>query len=193
MNRSIARDVDWYTGEWDYRQLPANVRLGKDVFLERGDAFHRFRSRRDPGLVLGDRVKAFTWTGFSIEPDGLVEVGSDTTLVGAQFMCQDHIRVGARVFISYLVAVADSDFHPLDPELRKADAVASAPERSGERPPFESQPVVIEDDVWIGIGAMILKGVHIGRGARVGAGAVVVSDVPAGTRVEGNPARVVEG
>jgi acetyltransferase-like isoleucine patch superfamily enzyme len=51
--------------------------------------------------------------------------------------------------------------------------------------------VVIEDDVWIGIGAIILKGVLVGRGARVGAGAIVTSDVPPEATVVGNPARVV--
>jgi acetyltransferase-like isoleucine patch superfamily enzyme len=49
--------------------------------------------------------------------------------------------------------------------------------------------VVIEDDAWIGIGAIVLKGVRIGRGARVGAGSVVTGDIPAGVYVAGNPAR----
>jgi 2,3,4,5-tetrahydropyridine-2,6-dicarboxylate N-succinyltransferase len=57
--------------------------------------------------------------------------------------------------------------------------------------PPQAAPVVIEDDAWIGIGAIVLKGVRIGAGARVGAGAVVARDVPAGASVEGNPARVV--
>jgi acetyltransferase-like isoleucine patch superfamily enzyme len=48
--------------------------------------------------------------------------------------------------------------------------------------------VVIEDDAWIGIGAIVLKGVRIGAGARVEAGAVVTRDVPSGATVAGNPA-----
>jgi acetyltransferase-like isoleucine patch superfamily enzyme len=51
--------------------------------------------------------------------------------------------------------------------------------------------VRIDDGAWIGIGAIVLKGVHVGAGARIGAGAVVARDVPAGATVEGNPARVV--
>jgi acetyltransferase-like isoleucine patch superfamily enzyme len=51
--------------------------------------------------------------------------------------------------------------------------------------------VIIEDDVWIGPNAVILKGVRVGRGAFVEAGAVVTSHVPSRARVLGNPAKVV--
>jgi sugar O-acyltransferase (sialic acid O-acetyltransferase NeuD family) len=51
--------------------------------------------------------------------------------------------------------------------------------------------VVLEDDVWLGAGAVLLPGVHVGRGAVVGAGAVVRGDVPAGTTVVGVPARAL--
>jgi maltose O-acetyltransferase len=53
------------------------------------------------------------------------------------------------------------------------------------------RPVVIEDDVWIGPQAVILKGVTIGAGAFVEPGSVVSTDVPRRARVLGNPARVV--
>jgi PAS domain S-box-containing protein len=52
--------------------------------------------------------------------------------------------------------------------------------------------IVIEDDVWVGTGAIILSGVQIGKGAVVGAGAVVTKSVPSGAIVVGNPARVVK-
>ena len=180
------------TGGWDYATLPPNVRVGAGCYFERKEGFARFRSTRDPGLVIGDRVRVYTWTTFNVEPDGRVEVGDDSVLVGAIFMCARSIRVGRRVVISYNVTIADSDFHPLDPDERKRDAVANAPfgDRAG-RPALVARPVVIEDDAWIGIGAIILKGVTIGIGARVGAGAVVTRDVPARATVAGNPARVV--
>ena len=186
-------DIALLTGSWDYALLPKNVRLGEGCFLEREESFKRFRSTREPGLVLGDRVKVYTWTTFNVEPTGVLEVGDDSTLVGAVFMCAENIRIGRRVIVSYNVTIADSDFHPRDPELRKLDAIANAPEGDrSRRPTVVSRPVVIEDDVWIGIGAIVLKGVQIGKGARIGAGAVVTSNVPAGAVVIGNPARRVE-
>jgi len=185
-------DVRTVTGEWDYATLPQNVRLGERCWIERPQSFERFRSTRSPGVVLGDDVRVHGWTVFNVEPEGLVTVGDGSVLVGAVFMCQAEIAVGRDVVISYQVTIADSDFHPRDPEERRRDAVASAPQgdRAG-RPAVESRPVRIGDGAWIGIGAIVLKGVHVGAGARIGAGAVVARDVPAGAVVEGNPARVV--
>ncbi len=190
MNLDDIKDI---TGAWDYGILPRNVRVGEGCFLERKDSFKRFRSERDPGLVLGTRVTAYTWTEFNIEPTGAVEVGDGATLVGAVFMCAERIEIGRRVVVSYNVTIADSDFHPKDPELRRLDAIANAPQGDRrQRPPVVARPVVIGDDVWIGIGAIVLKGVRIGPGARVGAGAVVTADVAPGTTVIGNPARPLQ-
>ena len=185
-----AGEWDEISGSWNYADLPSNVQLGKECWLERKSSFARFRSSRRPGLILGDRVRVYTWTTFNVEPTGLIEVGDDSTLVGAVFMCAEHIHIGKRVIVSYNVTIADSDFHPLEPEQRKQDAIASAPEGDrSQRPALVTRPVIIEDDVRIGIGAIVLKGVRIGKGACIGAGSVVASDVSAGAVVAGNPAR----
>src|SRR6185295_15563046 len=137
---------------------PKNIRVGADCFLERMDSFKRFRSLREPGLILGDRVKIYTWTEFNIEPTGVAEVGDDSTLVGVVFMCAENIRIGRRVIVSYNVTIADSDFHPRDPRERKLDAIANAPQGDrSRRPAVIAKPVVIEDGAWIGIGAIVLK------------------------------------
>ncbi|HLD50107.1 MAG TPA: acyltransferase [bacterium] len=183
--------VEAFTGKWDYSALPENIHAGENCLFERREIFSRFRSERKPGLVIGDRVKIYTWSAFNVEPQGFVEVGEDSVLVGAILMCAEHIQIGKRVIISYHVTITDCDFHPKDPEQRKQDAIANAPEGDkSKRPALVTRPVIIEDDVWIGIGAIILKGVRIGKGSKVGAGSVVTSDVPPGAFVEGNPARV---
>jgi acetyltransferase-like isoleucine patch superfamily enzyme len=188
--------MEWSTadldGTWDLSTLPDNVQVGEGCWIESRKTFLRFRSEQQPGLIVGDRLRAYTWTRFSIEPTGRLEIGHDCVLVGAMFMGAGRIAVGDRVVVSYGVTIADCDFHPHDPVRRRADAIAHAPGGDhAARAPFEPQEVVIEDDVRIGIGAIVLKGVRIGTGARVGAGAVVTSDVPAGATVAGNPARPV--
>jgi acetyltransferase-like isoleucine patch superfamily enzyme len=184
-------EFDEITGQWDYHTLPENVRVGSDCLLERKGSFQLYRSKRELGLSLGDRVRIYTWTQFNVEPDGCVEVGDDTILVGAVFMCANRITLGRRVVVSYHVTIADSDFHPMSVVDRNLDAIANAPHGDrAMRPPVRSSPVRIDDDAWIGVGAIILKGVHIGAGAKVAAGSVVTRDVPAGTQVAGNPARI---
>jgi acetyltransferase-like isoleucine patch superfamily enzyme len=177
------------TGEWDYRLLPRNVRIGANCFLERREAFDRFRSERDPGLILGDGVQILTWTHFNVEPTGFIEIGDESVIVGAVFMCADSIRIGGACVISYNVTLADSDFHPLDADARRRDAVALSPagDRS-QRSQLVTHPIVIGDRVWIGTGAIILKGVRIGDGATIAAGTVLTRDVPPNAVASGNPA-----
>jgi acetyltransferase-like isoleucine patch superfamily enzyme len=173
---------------------PENAEIGEGcVFEFKRHSFQKFLSERQPGLRLGKRVVVHMWTAFGTGPNGLITVGDDSILVGAQFMCDDEIRIGRNVIISYNVTIADSDFHPLDPDLRRQDAIAISPQgNASSRPARDSAPVIIEDDATIGIGAIILKGVHIGSGANVGPGAVVTRDVPAGTTVVGNPAVILK-
>lgn len=187
-------NIDDITGAWDYATLPPNVSVGKGCFLESKGSFGRFRSLKQPGLVIGAETAIYTWTTFNVEPSAFVEIGERCVLVGAVLMCADRITIGNDVVISYQVTIADSDFHPHNPEERRRDAVANAPFGNRlERPTIESRSVTIEDGAWIGIGAIVLKGVRVGRGARVGPGSVVVADVAPGTLVLGNPARIVEG
>ena len=182
-------------GTWDHRTLPANIHLGQDCFIESPKLLARFRSSRDPGLVLGDRVHLYQggWGGaLTVDGTGLLEIGDDSILVGAQIMCADHITIGRRVVVSYNAVIADSDFHPRDPAQRRHDAISGAPfgEFVGYSPRYTA-PVVIEDDVHIGINAIVLKGVTIGAGATVEPGAVVTTDVPAHAIARGNPATIV--
>lgn len=186
-------DISSIDGTWGHELLPARVRVGDDVWIERAASLDQFRSQVDPGLVLGDRLRVFTWTTFNVEPTGYLEVGDDSVLVGASFMCAERIVIGRRVVLSYHVLVSDCDFHPVDPQLRRLDALACAPDGDPrKRVPLVGAPVTIGDDVHVGMGAIVLKGVSIGAGARVMPGAVVTRDVPDGATVAGNPARLVE-
>jgi len=80
------------------------------------------------------------------------------------------------------VTIADTDFHALEPRGRRFN---KNPEAIG------SAPVRIQDNVFVGTGAYILKGVTIGANSVVGAGSVVTSSIPADVIAAGNPARVI--
>jgi acetyltransferase-like isoleucine patch superfamily enzyme len=89
------------------------------------------------------------------------------------------ITIGDRVLISMRVSIHDTNSHPLDPEARfKQTEAVITKGHPAENPGIRSAPIVIGDDVWIGMGATIFKGVTIGNRAIISALAVVSSDVP---------------
>jgi acetyltransferase-like isoleucine patch superfamily enzyme len=68
-----------------------------------------------------------------------------------------------------------------------------APGKPIRKQPLETKGgIVIDDDAWLGFGVIVLDGVRIGKGAVIGAGSVVTSDIPDGAIAVGNPARVVK-
>jgi acetyltransferase-like isoleucine patch superfamily enzyme len=176
---------------WTNGELPPNVRAGLGTTFSGDKAFKRFQTRREPGLIVG---ASCTMDGvqFAIGADGVVEIGDYCYFTNAVLLCELALRIGSYVVIGWNTTIADTDFHPLAPALRVADAIACSPLGDGRaRPPIPRAEVVIEDDVWIGPNATILKGVRIGAGAFVEAGALVTRDVPPRARVLGNPAHVV--
>jgi acetyltransferase-like isoleucine patch superfamily enzyme len=176
--------------------LPPNVRSASGSVIIgdyiTGDlVFKRFRSKRDPALVVGRR-SVMDGVLFNLGENGYVEIGDDCSFHDAYLICEGEIRVGHRVFLGWHATIVDCDFHPLDPSKRMKDAVALSPLGEGvERPEVLSRRVVIEDDVWIGPNATILKGVCIGAGAVVSPGAVVTRDLAPGSHVIGNPAKEI--
>ena len=178
-------------GHWVHGPLPGNVEVGAGTVITADYAFKRFRSRADPALVIGVDC-TMDGVHFALGEEGQVEIGDFCYLTNAVLLCELAIRIGHYVVIGWNTTIADTDFHPIAPAERIADAVACSPLGRGRpRPPIGREPVVIEDDVWIGPNATLLKGVRIGAGAFVEAGALVTEDVPKRTRVMGNPARVV--
>lgn len=188
-------DVGNFRGAWDRSLLPDNMLLGARCYIESPRLLEGFQSRRRPGLVLGDDVHLYLggWGGrISVEKDGYVQIGDRTVLAGVQIMCQERVEIGSDVTLSYNSLIADCDFHPRAAELRRADAISGAPFGifTG-RSPVPSYPVFIGNGAFVGINAVILKGVRIGAGARILPGAVVTRDVAAGATVGGNPCREV--
>jgi acetyltransferase-like isoleucine patch superfamily enzyme len=165
--------------------------VGPNSLINGSLAFKRFHSRRDPGLTIGV-CSTMDGVHFAVGEQGYVEIGDYCYFTSAVILCELEVRIGNYVVIGWNASITDTDFHPIGPAERIADAIACSPLGKGRpRPEIVRRPVIIEDDVWIGPNATILKGVRIGCGARVEAGALVTRDVPAGSRVIGNPAQVI--
>ena len=176
---------------WTHGPLPANVRVGPNTVLTADYAFKRFRTKAPDALVIGAHC-TMDGVHFAIEAEGRVTIGDYCYFTNAVLLCELEVQIGNYVLIGWNATVADTDFHPIAPAERVADAIACSPLGKGRtRPQIVKRRVVIEDDVWIGPNAVILKGVRIGAGAIVEAGAVVSRDVPPRRRVMGNPAEII--
>jgi acetyltransferase-like isoleucine patch superfamily enzyme len=125
----------------------------------------------------GARIEAIATTG----PLPHLHIG-DGTSIHMHFHCgaATDVRIGRNVLIAGRVYITDHD-HAFDcpdlPPLLNNTLLAA--------------PTVVEDDCWLGEGAIVLKGVRIERGSVVAAGSVVTRDVPAFSVVAGVPARIV--
>ena len=181
-------------GDWWAHPIPPNVQFGTGFFCESAQVFRQFKSKHPRALVLGDHVSCYAGCSFALGVDGTCTIGDFTLITGALLMVEEHIAIGRHCLISWNVGIADSDFHPLDAAQRRRDATALAPFFEGRppRPQLQNAPVVIEDNVWIGMNAVVLKGVTIGENSVVAAGAVVTRSVPANVVVAGNPAAVIK-
>lgn len=130
--------------------------------------------------------------------DDLFASGGDSVWMQPPFFCDygANIELGERVFFNFNCVVLDvclvrigsytlfgpavqiyTPMHPFNAELRRREEFG--------------KPVDIGSDVWVGGGAIILPGVHIGSRAVIGAGSVVTRDVPEGVFAAGNPCRVI--
>ena len=177
---------------WTDGDAPENVRAGTGTCISGKHAFRRFRTRVPDALIIGDHC-CMDGVHFALGPSARVRIGDYCYFTNSLLLCELEMQIGNYVVIGWNATLADSDFHPLDPALRIQDAVACSPfAHNPIRPPVTCRPVIIEDDVWIGPNAAILKGVRIGTGAIIEPGALVTRDVPAGARVMGNPAQIVE-
>ncbi len=180
--------------DWWPKPIPPNITWGDGLYCESAQIFRHFKSTRENAVVLGSHVSLYAGCSFSLGVEGSCSVGDFTLLNGVLIMAEERIEIGSYCLMSWNVGIADSDFHPLDPAQRMQDALALAPyyEKRPARPPLRTAPVRIRDNVWVGMGAVILKGVEIGENSVVAAGAIVTKSVPPNVVVAGNPAVVVK-
>jgi len=128
-------------------------------------------------IEIGDRVKVMPGAVI-VARGGRISIGSDSHVGhGAVITALDQVAIGKSALIAEYVTIRDQDH---------------GTSLSGEpfaQQPLRAAPVHISDNVWLGAKATVLKGVRIGHSAIVGAGAVVVKEVPARSLAIGIPAR----
>ena len=118
----------------------------------------------------------------TLRAEASIKIGKDSGISGGTLCAATSIKIGCSCLIGANVTIADTDFHSISPINRRQNDNQDA---------IGTSPVCIEDNVFIGASAIILKGVHIGKNSIIGAGSVVSSNVPANVIAAGNPAKVL--
>jgi acetyltransferase-like isoleucine patch superfamily enzyme len=149
------------------RQAGASIRLGRNVIIAN-------TLPENPAGITHRTVLV------ACRPGAELSIGDNVGISGAVFYAWQRIEIGDRVMVGADAMVYDSDFHSLNAEDR----------REGDKNAGVA-PVVIGADVWLGARSIVLKGVTIGAGSVVAAGAIVTRDVPPGVIVGGVPAKVL--
>ncbi len=156
-----------------------NFRLGANCFI--GDRVIIFQ-REDGGAVeLGDHVYIYRDTIIETGVGGSLTIGSKSSI---HPRCQlnanvEPISIGSGVMIAPNCSLYSYDH----------GTAAGKPIR--EQPLKSKGPIIIEDEVWLSVGVIVLGGVRIGKNAVIGAGSVVTKNVPEGAIAFGNPASVM--
>jgi len=170
---AAARGLGWLTTV-PYRVRP-RVRIGPRLL---GNGRLRILG---PGRVLLE-ADVNAWSHAEVNrlittrPEAIIHIGRHARLNGCTIVASERIEVGADCVLGSC-------------EIRDHLPYSESP--ADRRRPGRAQPVVIEDNVWIGGQVSVMPGVLIGRDTVVGIHAVVFEDLPPGVIVGGNPARVL--
>jgi acetyltransferase-like isoleucine patch superfamily enzyme len=151
----------------------------------RGNAFYINNKGR---IILGENAYLHSFSdGTSFRtalstyyPDAIIKLGKNCIISGAVLHCNERIEFGDYSMIGQGSIVIDNNSHKIS--LNNAER--------WEKP--ESKPVIIKNNVWIGMYCVIMKGVTIGNNSIVAAGSIVTKDIPENCVYGGNPAKLIK-
>ncbi len=156
------------------------LNFGEQVFV---DDHVTIYAHADGGAVsLGDRSSLQRYTMLELIRGGNIRIGNDSHI---QAGCQLTAAMGSIIIGDHVQLAPRCALYPYQHGITDLNTPIA-------RQPITSKgDIIIEDDVWLGVGVIVMDGVRIGRGAVVGAGAVVTEDIPAYAIAVGVPARVI--
>jgi acetyltransferase-like isoleucine patch superfamily enzyme len=187
MRPRLHLEADWFA-----RGIPANVRLGDDVYLDSSYGFDGVLESADGGVSIGGASGAYDRAAFLVGLRGKVEIGEFTVLNGSYIICERRISIGSHCLLAWGAVITDVWGGECSTEARREMLRAGA--HDADRWPgagADPRPVSIADNVWIGFDAVVMPGTVIGRGAVVSSRSVVSGDIPPYAVVVGNPGRVI--
>lgn len=162
---------DW---TWNFSGLPWIRIGGRKSTIQIGRRFSAVSNISNNSFGIIQRVMIRT-----VGHEARIVIGDDVGVSGCTISAAQSITIGNHVLVGSGAIICDTDAHPVSPEERRKGGKGAC------------APIVVEDDVFIGARAIVLKGVTIGKGSVIGAGAVVTKSIPSRSIAVGNPAHVV--
>jgi acetyltransferase-like isoleucine patch superfamily enzyme len=157
-----------------------HLSIGTNAFID--DYVTIYEHPDGAGIQVGDRVHIHRGTIIEVGAGGQVTIDADTHIQGncnlKGFLGSLHIGKHVQLAPQCALSPYEHGFQDRDKPIR-------------EQPIHTKGDIVIQDDVWLGIGVVVLDGVTIGQGAVLGARAVVTDDIPAYSIAVGIPAKVI--
>jgi acetyltransferase-like isoleucine patch superfamily enzyme len=150
-----------------------------------GNGFYIYNAGK---IILGERVSLYSYPNGSCHrtalstyfPEAIIEVGNNCNINGTVIHSNKRVSIGNNCMFGPGTIICDNDSHRIsaDPVERRNKAV--------------SLPIIIKDNVWIGMNCIIMKGVTIGDNSIIAAGSLVVKDVDPNCLYGGNPAKLIK-
>ena len=162
-------------------RFAGNITLDHGAYIDQAVYLHAcpngIRIGKNSLVMHGAVLHVYNFRGI---PHSGIQIGDDS-LIGEYNVLrgQGGIRIGSRVYTSPMVQIV------------AVNHIFQDPHHSFVEQGITALGITIEDDVWIGSGAIITDGVAVGKGAVIAAGSVVIHDVEPHTVVAGNPARFI--
>lgn len=134
--------------------------------------------------VMSNPIGRFQRCCLIIGPKGVLRINNNVGISSTSIVCHNKVEIHDFVKIGGNVAIYDTDFHSLDPSMRK--------DRINDKKHIISKPVILKENCFIGAHSTILKGVTIGENSVIGACSLVSKDIPANEIWGGNPAKFLK-
>ena len=179
---------DWYP-----RPLPQNIFLDEMSYPDTSYSFSTFYSKKPNAFVLGYASGNYGHGIFNTGRQGEILIGKFVVLQCTRIICNKRIEIGDHCMFSWGSTITDSWLSVENISIQQRRHLLEVASHSANRHiEFENpRPVIIDENVWVGFEAVILPGVHIGRGAIIGSKSIVSEDVPPYAVVAGNPGRII--
>ncbi|KDB08745.1 transferase hexapeptide repeat containing protein [Burkholderia sp. lig30] len=174
--KDLAKKGVVFKGQGTFYGAPL-VKMAEGSVIELGDEVVLCSDSNFTALALNHPLKLST-----LRPGAQITIGKSTGISGGTIVAAKSVTIGNEVLMGANVSVFDTDFHPIAATNRR---------HSDDIEKIGVAPVVIGNNVFIGVGSIILKGTQIGDDSVVGAGSVVHGVFPERVILAGNPAKVI--